>query len=120
MTDTLFAAQNFWDEVTIVDDWLDSDRTGREYADQPLARDWARIAKTAEEVGEAMAEFFLVTGQNPRKGIDSAARGRMLDELADVALTAIIAIQHFTKDAEVTSDIVGRRMTRIWNRMSAT
>lgn len=118
-SESLFAAQYFWDEVAAVDDWLDSDTVGEEYRDQPLGQDWARVAKIIEEAGEAVAELILMTGQNPRKGIDHEARDRMLDELADAALTGILAIQHFTKDAETTSGIVGRRMTRIWNRMSA-
>lgn len=120
MSESLFAAQGFWDEVTDVDDWLDGDWPESEYHAQPLAQDWARVAKIAEEAGEAVAELILSTGQNPRKGIDHAARDRMLDELADAALTAILAIQHFTKDAETTSGFVSRRMTRIWNRMSAS
>ncbi len=108
-----------WNDITDVDAWLDEavdDIYGRQY----LAQDWARVAKIAEEAGEAIAELILSTGQNPRKGTDPAARGRMLDELADAALTGILAIQHFTKDAETTKGIVERRMTRIWNRMGAS
>lgn len=100
-----------------VDDWLDADVAAR-YGREPLAQDWARVAKIAEETGEAISELILSTGQNPRKGADPDARERMLEEMADVALTAILGIQHFTKDSEKTCSLVERRMTRIWNRMS--
>lgn len=108
---------SFWNEITDVDDWLDCD-VARAYSDQSLAQDWARVAKVAEETGEAIAELILSTGQNPRKGRDPDARERMLAELADVALTGILGIQHFTKDADETRLLIERRMARMWNRMS--
>lgn len=114
------ARPGFWNEVVDVDDWLDTDfGAGERYQREPLAQDWARVAKIAEETGEAIAELILLTGQNPRKGKDPEARERMLNEMADVALTAILGMQHFTKDAEETRRLVEARMTRIWNRMSA-
>lgn len=115
----LYLARTFWNEVIDVDEWLD-DAVAGTYERQPLAQDWARVAKIIEEAGEAIAELILMTGQNPRKGQDPAARERMLEEMADAALTAILGIQHFTKDSETTRGIIERRMTRIWNRMSAS
>lgn len=109
----------FWREVVDVDDWLDTDFGAAErYQREPLAQDWARVAKIVEEAGEAIAELILSTGQNPRKGTDPEAHERMLTEMADVALTAILGIQHFTKDAEATRAVIEGRMTRLWNRMS--
>ena len=84
-----------------VDEWLDS-KVGDWYKDQPLAQDWARIAKVQEELGEVIAEWILYTGQNPRKPQDDEALDRMLRELADTAMTAIYAIQHFTKSEQTT------------------
>jgi hypothetical protein len=37
----------------------------------------------------------------------------LLGELADVALTGIFAIQHFTKDIEATRRVVQTRLARI-------
>lgn len=108
---------NFWNEVVDVDDWLDTG-VAEAYGRQNLAQDWARVAKIAEETGEAISELILATGQNPRKGTHPEARDRMLNEMADVALTAILGLQHFTKDSGETRGIVESRMTRIWNRMS--
>src|ERR1700677_4925717 len=87
--------------VRQVDAWLDNN-TGLDYQYYPLAQHWGRVAKITEEAGEAIAELILWTGQNPRKPIDATAYERMLQELGDVATTAIYAIQHFTKDITET------------------
>jgi len=97
--------RDFWEMVEIFDTHLD-DKVSQPYKEQPLAQHWARVAKVDEEAGEAIAELILATGQNPRKAMDDAAWDRLLGELADTALTAIYAIQHFTKDAERTAGIV--------------
>lgn len=91
--------------VVEFDKWLD-DNVSALYGYPSLAQDWARVAKLSEETGEAVAELILATGQNPRKGIDDDAIIRLQNELADVALTAIYAIQHFTKDIDITERIL--------------
>jgi len=78
------------------------------YKDQPLAQDWARISKETEEKGESIAELILATGQNPRKPQDPDAYRRLLMELADRALTSIYALQHFTKDINLTTYILSK------------
>lgn len=50
-----------------------------------------RIMKLAEELGEVNAAVIGATGQNPRKGF-SHSWGDVADELADVALTALVAL----------------------------
>lgn len=104
------------DLVREVDEILDGSVSAA-YKDQPLAQDWARVAKVTEEAGEAIAELILWTGQNPRKPLDPAARDRLIKELADVAMTGVYAIQHFTKDADATEAIMravqGRHATRL-------
>jgi NTP pyrophosphatase (non-canonical NTP hydrolase) len=85
-------------------EWMDADLDGEvpeRYRDQPLAQDWARVAKVTEEAGEAIDALIGMTGQNPRKG-EYGTRDDLLTELADVALTGLYAIQHFTKDADDT------------------
>lgn len=78
------------------------------YQGQPLAQDWARVAKVVEEAGEAVAELIGMTGQNPRKGVTSTLDD-LLGELADVTLTGLYAIQHFTKDSDATLDLLLRK-----------
>lgn len=91
--------------VENVDAVLDAG-VSQDYKEQLLAQDWARVAKLAEEAGEAVAELISWTGQNPRKPQDHAAYGRLLAELADAALTGVYAIQHFTKDIEETRRVM--------------
>ena len=84
--------------------WLDAE-VADEYKEQPLAQDWARVCKLAEELGETVTALIGYTSQNPRKGTYSS-KDEMLGELADCALTAIYAVQHFTGDAKVTMGII--------------
>lgn len=83
-------------DLAQVDTWLD-EYVSRAYKDQPLAQDWARIAKVGEEFGEVVDAYIAYTGQNPRKPAPGAM-GDVMKELTDVAYTAILAMLHFTKD----------------------
>lgn len=102
--------------IIAADTWIDAE-TGDDYIDSGLAQDWARVAKITEETGEAIAELISWSGQNPRKGKDDAAFERMLAELADTAVTAILAIQHFTKDARETEQAVRGAITKLYMRV---
>jgi hypothetical protein len=99
-----------------IDDWLDNGASS-EYKEQPLAQDWARISKLAEEVGEAISEFILATGQNPRKGKDLLAEERMLLEMADVVWGGVLCIQHFTKNWWRTEDILRGKLEALHARV---
>ncbi len=90
--------------VELADAHLDGN-VSQSYKDQPLAQDWARVAKASEEVGEAIDALIGYTGQNPRKG-HYGSEDDLLRELADGALTCIYALQHFVKDAETALDIL--------------
>lgn len=94
-------ALTLWEMVELFDKHLD-EGVAEAYKEQPLAQDWARVAKVVEEAGEAVQALIAFTGQNPRKGV-YGSQDELLDELADTALTAIYAIQHFTKDQYVTA-----------------
>jgi hypothetical protein len=102
-----------------IDRHLDRE-VGQLYQDQPLAQDWARVSKVAEEVGEAINELILWTQQNPRKAQrgDKGSREAVLSELADAVITGALAIQHFTKDAAATGDILLERLEATYERVS--
>ena len=85
-----------WQIARDLSNWLD-DNVSEVYQNQPLAQNWARIAKVQEELGEAIAEFISWTGQNPRKPSDPDAKMKLMTELADTALTAIYAMVHFSE-----------------------
>jgi hypothetical protein len=71
--------------------WIDESapNAGRD----PEARTWGRVAKVAEECGEAVAALIGATGQNPRKGM-THSMDDVERELYDVALTALAAAEH--------------------------
>jgi hypothetical protein len=104
------------DRLVEIDAWLD-DGVALKYDEQPLAQDWARVGKVAEEMGEAIEALIAWTGQNPRKPARPSAREELLTELADTALTAILAIQHFTRDVDETVACVERRLDYLYERM---
>jgi NTP pyrophosphatase (non-canonical NTP hydrolase) len=101
--------------VAVIDLWLDSE-VAAHYKDQPLAQDWARVAKAAEEAGEAVDALIRLTGQNPRKGMCGTLE-ELLSELADVAWTGVFAIQHFTKDPDMTDAVLNARLHAILDRV---
>ena len=106
-TETTQAAGTLERVLTIirnVDEWLDSD-VPADYRAQPLGQDWARVAKVCEEAGEAIDALIGCTGQNPRKGYYGEPDD-LLAELADVAVTGMFAIQHFTKNNARTAEVV--------------
>ena len=102
-------------ELATVDQWLDN-AVSQEYKDQPLAQDWARVSKVIEELGEAINELILMTGQNPRKERTDGIHP-LLGELSDVAITAILAMLHFTKSPEVVGGILMDKTQMIVRRM---
>jgi NTP pyrophosphatase (non-canonical NTP hydrolase) len=102
--------------VTETDDWLDR-KVGDRYRYAGLAQDWARVAKIGEELGEAIDALSGFTGQNPRKG-EYGSVNDLIDELADVVFTGILAIQHFTKSYSHTAEALNCRLDRIHSRVT--
>lgn len=98
-----------WAEIEKITVWLDEMNAGI------VGDDAMRILKLTEEAGEAAAAFIGVTGQNPRKGVTHTLDD-LLGELADVAITAMCAIQHFTKDIEVTHATLQQKLEHIVKR----
>lgn len=102
-------------ELAKVSEWLDQE-VSEIYKNQALAQDWARISKIGEELGEAINEFILYTGQNPRKP-QTDSINPLLEELADTALTAILCIQHFTDDVAQTGTLLVDSTAKVTRRM---
>jgi NTP pyrophosphatase (non-canonical NTP hydrolase) len=100
----LFAA------VTAITAWLDGANPTSPHEDS------MRVLKLVEEAGEAGAAYIGMVGQNPRKGV-THTRDDLLDELADVAITALCAIEHFTQDPEETRDVVMAKTADIIERV---
>ncbi|MGC3862828.1 hypothetical protein ACPSM1_21880 [Micromonospora chersina] len=72
-----------------------------------------RLLKLSEEAGEAAAAWIGVLGQNPRKGV-THTREDVAAELADVAFTALVAIESLGMDARtVVSACAEKARTRL-------
>jgi NTP pyrophosphatase (non-canonical NTP hydrolase) len=82
----------------------------------PELLDHVRVEKIQEEAGEAIAALIGMYGLNPRKGVTNT-KDDVLKELADVVITALCAMQHFTKNTQLTAHIVNERLMFIWNRL---
>lgn len=102
MTDTwdLFA------DVAAITGWLD------ELGD--LA-DEDHLLKVLAEAGEAADALAGWKGKNRRKGV-THTREQFLEEVVDVAITALCTIQHSTRDAGETRRIIAQKLKRIIER----
>ncbi|SDK63427.1 hypothetical protein SAMN05428985_10518 [Nocardioides sp. YR527] len=78
--------------------WLDEPQGDRD-AEAVL---WGRVAKVSEEAGEAISALIGATGQNPRLSPFSGnthSYDDVVDELLDVAITAMTTAEHMTAGA---------------------
>jgi hypothetical protein len=103
-----------WDmfaDIAVINSWLDRSNTGM----IPEHDDSMRVMKIGEEFGEAVAAYIGMVGQNPRKGV-THTRTDLLAELADVAVTALAAIQHFTGDPVIARAVMASKIARIMHR----
>lgn len=71
--------------------WVDHANRHRD----PEAQTWGRLAKLTEEAGEVVAAYIGWLGANPRKGV-TATEDDVVQELLDVAVTALAAVEHVT------------------------
>ena len=98
-----------WDlfgDIADITAWLDGSNPASAHEDS------MRVLKLVEEAGEAAAAYIGMVGQNPRKGVTHSLDD-LLGELADVAITALCAIEHFTQDAEATRETLAGKLRRI-------
>ena len=101
MTDTI------WGAVRTSRDWLDS-ANGCDRHELTC-----RILKVTEEAGEAAGAWIGVIGQNPRKGV-THSQDDVAAELADVALTALVAIESLGLDArQILNDCANKVLARL-------
>ncbi|WP_203718551.1 MazG-like family protein [Asanoa siamensis] len=102
MTDTI------WALIPAATQWLDA-ANGRDESELSY-----RILKVTEEAGEVASAWIGVRGQNPRKGT-THTKSDVAAELADVVITALVAIESLGLDAratlETTAAKVHARMT---------
>lgn len=90
--------------------WLDSMNLPSEHETA------MRIIKLQEEAGEVAQAYIGWRGQNPRKGV-THTREQVLEELADVVMTALCAIQHLTQNLDDTREVVEGKARRTVSRV---
>lgn len=98
-----------WDlfaDIASITAWLDHANPDTPHEDS------MRVLKLVEEAGEAAAAYIGMVGQNPRKGV-THSQYDLLAELADVAVTALCAMQHFTRDAAATRGMLAAKVNGI-------
>ncbi|MGK5740524.1 MazG-like family protein [Micromonospora sp. URMC 103] len=99
-----------------MDDFTARDGGGTVWAAARAARAWldaangtgdaeltCRLLKLTEEAGEVAGAWIGLLGQNPRKGV-THTREDVAAELADVAFTALVAIESLGLDARAVLD----------------
>lgn len=75
--------------LTALSNWIDAGNSHRD----PEALTLHRLIKLAEEAGEVVTAVIGAYGANPRKGVTNGF-DKVLDELLDVAVTALGAYEH--------------------------
>ncbi|MER5456636.1 MazG-like family protein [Micromonospora sp. NPDC002389] len=99
--------ETIWTTVRTARDWLDATNGTGE------AELTCRMLKLTEEAGEVAGAWIGYLGQNPRKGV-THTRADVAAELADVAFTALVAIESLGLDArEVLGGCAGKVAGRL-------
>jgi NTP pyrophosphatase (non-canonical NTP hydrolase) len=95
--------------VTATVQWLERNKVAD--GDEAIS---LQLLKIGEEAGEAARAWIGVRGQNPRKGV-THVRGDVAAELADVVMTALVAIESLGFDPE---EVVTACATKVLARVS--
>ena len=109
----MHSLEAFFGQVREINAWLDRENGGLIDASHD---DAMRVMKIGEEYGEAVQAYIGMTGQNPRKGVTHSLPD-VLAELADVVVTGLAAIQHFTGDDAETMRIMLDKLDAIRDRI---
>jgi NTP pyrophosphatase (non-canonical NTP hydrolase) len=75
----------------------------------------ARLLKLTEEVGEVAEAYLSMQGLNRRKGV-CRTRDDLLAELADVIITAAVAMSGIAGDVEEARSHLERRLAVVTER----
>jgi len=97
VTDTI------WFLVPAATRWLDA-ANGTDEAELSC-----RMLKVTEEAGEVASAWIGMRGQNPRKGV-THTKEDVAAELADVVITALVAIESLGLDARATLESTAARV----------
>jgi NTP pyrophosphatase (non-canonical NTP hydrolase) len=91
------------------------DQVGQLYAYHGDVPAEVRLLKLTEEVGEVAEAFIGMQGLNSRKGI-CRTRDDLLAELADVIITAAVAMSGITGNVDEARSHLERRLAAVSER----
>jgi NTP pyrophosphatase (non-canonical NTP hydrolase) len=103
MRDTDRVTDTIWQLVPAATRWLDA-ANGRDDAELSC-----RMLKVTEEAGEVASAWIGLRGQNPRKGVTHTKEG-VAAELADVVITALVAIESLGLNARDTLETTAAKV----------
>ena len=99
------------DALVALSEWIDASNAHRDRE----AVAWGRIAKIGEEFGEVIAAHIGATGQNPRKAVTHDNMD-VIQELLDVAVTALGAVEHLTDHAGSALVLLDQKIINVATR----
>ena len=91
------------------------DQVGQLYAHHGDVPAEVRLLKLTEEVGEVADAFIGMHGLNARKGVCRTSDD-LLAELADVIITAAVAMRGITRDVDEARSHFERRLAAVTER----
>lgn len=98
------------EKIAAISRWVDEAPCNRDRDVEALG--WHRVAKVAEEAGEAISEWLLHTGGNPRKE-PAAGVGAVIEELLDAASAALAAVEHLTGNQGNAMILLGAKVDAV-------
>ena len=101
--------------LTALSRWIDAGNADRD----PEALHLHRVIKVGEEAGEVVSALIGWLGANPRKG-QTHSLDDVIDELLDVAVTALGAIEHLTEHDGTALHRLAEKILRVAGRVSLT
>lgn len=99
-------------DIAEISAWVDEYNLGIDRNHEALG--WHRVAKTAEEAGEAIGAWLLYTGGNPRK--PAGPLQDVIEELLDTAIAALGAVEHLTGNLGLSVEMMAEKALRVHSR----
>lgn len=99
--------------VAKISRWMDESESYQGISDEAAL--WRRCMKTSEEVGEVFEAISGTLGENPRKGV-THTEDDIIEELLDVALAALGAIEHMTGNEGWSEQLLYDKVGRVKGR----
>ena len=97
---------NVFTDIAAINRWIEQAN------EESMHKDSMCVMKIGEEFGEAVAAYIGMTGQNPRKGY-THTKSDLYEELCDIAITALVALEHFTGSPIITQGFMASRISKI-------